>query len=34
MFYEIVLLLVVFIVVEWRSKTKLEPISGKYVTLN
>jgi hypothetical protein len=31
--YEIVLLLVVFIVVEWRSKTKLEPISGKYATL-
>jgi hypothetical protein len=26
-------LLLVFIVVEWRNKTKLEPISGKYATL-
>jgi alginate O-acetyltransferase complex protein AlgI len=31
--YEIVLLVVVFIAVEWQNKTKVEPISGKYATL-
>ena len=31
--YEIVLLLVVFIAVEWQNKTKVEPISGKYARL-
>lgn len=28
--YELLLLLLVFILVEWNSRTKLEPISGKY----
>ena len=28
--YEIVLLLLLFVIVEWNSRTKIEPISGKY----
>ena len=28
--YELLLLLLVFIIVEWNSRTKIEPISGKY----
>ena len=28
--YELLMLLVVFIVVEWNSRTKIEPLSGKY----
>ena len=31
--YEIVLLTAVFVVVEWNSRTKVEPISGKYSSL-
>lgn len=28
--YEIVLMLLLFVIVEWNSRTKIEPISGKY----
>lgn len=31
--YEIVLLVVAFVAVEWNNRTKIEPISGRYSTL-
>jgi hypothetical protein len=31
--YEMLLLLLVFVFVEWHNKTKVEPISGRFATL-
>lgn len=31
--YEIIILIVAFILVEWNSRTQVEPISGRYSTL-
>ena len=28
--YDLIILVLLFIIVEWNSRTKIEPISGKY----